>query len=106
MVGDTTLVTASQNLAIGVINGDIPIGSRYRIRPTVDLKFQSREEVDGNAAGSGWIMGVGADVPLRVFGVYDFFPSVRYVRGGIEDTGGIRRSVTGAQVTLTVRRRF
>ncbi len=106
VVGDTILTTASQNLAIARVQGSVPVGSRYRVRPTVDLRVQDREEVDGNAAGSGWMLGAGLDFPVRVFGFYDVFPAVQYLTGRIDGADGVRRGVRGFSGTLTVRWTF
>jgi len=102
VVGDTTLVTAKQNLVMAGVTGSLPVGSRFRVRPTVDVRIQSREESDGNTAGSGTIFGIGADLPLRVFG-YDFFPKARFLTGRIEDQNGDNVSLIGAELSATIR---
>ena len=106
IVGDTTLVTAKQRLTVTALSGSVPLGSRYRIRPSVRLRVQDREEVDGTTPGSGWLLGIGADLPLRLYGNYDLFPAVRYMTGEVEGASGDRYGMTGFTGTLTLRWRF
>ncbi len=106
LLGDTTVTTASQNLVVAGVRGTVGVGGSYVVRPQVDLRLQQREEADGREEGSGWILGVGADFPLRLFGGYDFFPKARVLFGSIQDAEGVSRSLTGGEVTFTVRWSF
>lgn len=90
---NTDLVqTASQNLIVGGVIGTMALGGGYVFRPHVDVRYQMREEADGNDVGSGWITAVGGDVPVRFFGS-EFFPKARVYFGAI-------RSLTGEDVSL------
>lgn len=92
-VTDSTFVqTASQNLIVGGVIGTMALGGGYVFRPHVDVRYQMREEADGNEAGSGWITAVGGDVPVRLLGS-EFFPKARVYFGAI-------RSLTGEDVSL------
>lgn len=92
-VTDSTFVqTASQNLIVGGVIGTMALGGGYVFRPHVDVRYQLREEADGNEAGSGWITAVGGDVPVRLAGS-EFFPKARVYFGAI-------RSLTGEDVSL------
>lgn len=102
VVGDTTITTGNQNLFIGGLAGTVPLTGTYRVRPSLDLKVQNREE----GQGSGWVLGVGGDVPLRIFGSYDVFPKVRFLVGEMEDPQEIRQSLWGAELGLTLRYSF
>lgn len=104
-VGDTTLTTASQNLVVAGLVGSIGVGSLI-FRPQIDVKYQTREEADGRNEGSGWMMGAGGDLPLRLFGAYDFFPKARVLFGSIEDGTGTARGVMGAEFSGTFRWSF
>ena len=66
LVGDTTSVTAKQNLIVGGIVGTVGLGGGFVFRPHLDFKYQTREEENGNDAGSGWIFAAGGDIPLRI----------------------------------------
>jgi hypothetical protein len=103
VVGDSTVVTGSQNLLSLGVTGAIPIGSIYRLRPGADLRVQSREEQTGSSEGSGWMMGLGADFPLRLFGTYDVFPRARFTLGGIEGADGEGHAARGGEFGITVR---
>ena len=102
LVGDTTLVTASQNLVVAGLVGAIGMGG-YQFRPQIDVRVQQREEVDGRQEGSGWIVGAGGDFPMRLFGSVDFFPKARVLFGAIEDPTGVARNLMGAEFTGTLR---
>lgn len=106
LLGDTVVATASQNLVVAGVRGTVGVGGAYVLRPQVDLRMQQREEPDGREEGSGWIMGVGADFPLRLFGGYDAFPKARLLFGSIQDPTGVSRGLTGAEVSVTVRWSF
>lgn len=102
ITGDTTIVTASQNLIVGGLVGSIALGSKT-FRPEVDFKLQSRQEESGTDEGSGWLLSVGGDLPLRLFGSWDFFPKAGVVIGSVKDATGAPRRVTGAEFTGTIR---
>jgi hypothetical protein len=72
----------------------------------VDFKNQAREEADGNTAGSGWIFAAGGDIPLRIFGGYEFFPKARVYWGAIEDPTGANVGLLGLEVKGTLRLNF
>lgn len=92
LVDSSFVQTASQNLIVGGVIGTMALGGGYVFRPHVDVRYQMREEADGNEAGSGWITAVGGDVPVRFLGS-EFFPKARVYFGAI-------RSLTGEDVSL------
>ncbi len=98
-VRDTTLQVAGQNIAHVGIAGSIPVGATYRFRPVVDFQLQS-QDVPG---GDGWIVGVGGDFPLRLFGPVDVFPRARFLVGALDgpDVSGVR--VWGGEFGGTIR---
>lgn len=102
IVGDTIITTPSQNLIVGGMIGAIALGSKT-FRPQVDFKLQAREEVGGADEGSGWLLSVGGDLPLRVFGSWDFFPKAQVIIGAVKDATGGSKQVTGAEFGGTVR---
>lgn len=102
-LGDTLITTAKQNLLVAGVVGTVGVGGSYIFRPHVDFKLQAREEPDGRDEGSGWILGVGGDFPVRLFGGYDFFPKARVLFGSIKDPTGQATSLLGAQFSATVR---
>lgn len=99
VVGDTTLVVGSQNLLVMGLNGSTPLGSSLRIRPSVDLRYQSREEVNGE----GWILGAGADLPLRAFDAVDLFPRGKVLFGSLKSVVGESVGLWGLELGLTLR---
>lgn len=103
VVGDSTVTTGSQNLVSVGLAGAIPLGSTYRLRPTVDLRTQTRDEPDGSTEGSGWVLAVGADFPLRLLGTYDIFPRARFTTGSIKGPDAKSHGLNGAEVGITVR---
>jgi hypothetical protein len=103
VVGDTLVATAKQNLIVAGVMGTVGLGGGFVFRPHLDYKLQSREEADGNLAGSGWLLGVGGDIPLRVFGGNEFFPKARVYFGSIRDAMGGYVSVLGLEFKGTVR---
>lgn len=105
IVGDTTEVTPSQNLIVAGLVGGIALGSRT-FRPQVDLRVQARKEEDGRNEGSGWLASAGGDLPLRVFGTYDFIPKAVVYFGSIKDAVGAGRGVMGAEFSGTLRWSF
>lgn len=102
VVGDTLITTGTQNLFVAGLAGSVPLTGSYRFRPSVDLKVQNREE----GQGSGWVLGLGGDVPLRIFGSYDLFPRARFLVGQMEDAQGLPRGLWGAEMGLTLRYTF
>lgn len=102
LLGDTTLVTPSQNLLVAGLVGTVGIGA-WQFRPMVDFKLQQREEADGRDEGSGWVLAAGGDFPMRLFGAYDFFPKARALFGSVKDPTGTGRSIMGVELTGTVR---
>jgi len=104
-VGDTTVVTAKQNLIVGGVIGTIGIGGGYVFRPHIDYKYQRREETDGNDAGSGWMLAAGGDIPIRLAGT-EFFPKARVYFGSIRDVTGTDVSTVGMEFNGTFRFNF
>jgi hypothetical protein len=100
---DTTLATPTQNLLIAGVVGAVGLGSSYVFRPQLDLRLQQRQAVNGVNEGSGWIVGVGGDLPIRLFRAYDFFPKARFLVGSITDPTGNGVRVTGAEISATLR---
>ena len=105
-VGDTIVTTAKQNLIVGGFMGTIGLGGGFIFRPHVDFKYQRREEADMSDTGSGWMLAAGGDIPLRIFGGYDFFPKARVFFGSIRDATGGDVSLLGLEFTGTMRWRF
>jgi hypothetical protein len=103
---DTTFATPSQNLLIAGMVGAVALGSSYVFRPQVDLKVQKREAIAGIDEGSGWILGAGGDLPVRLFGAYDFFPKARVLYGSIKDPTGAGVRVLGGEFSGTLRWAF
>jgi len=105
-VGDTLVATAKQNLVVAGIMGTVGLGGGFVFRPHVDYKYQSRTESDGSDAGTGWILAAGGDIPLRIFGGYDFFPKARVFLGSIRDSLGNDVSLLGLEFKGTMRLSF
>jgi len=103
VVGDTLVTTGSQNLAVLGITAAIPVGSTVYFRPTVDFRVQSVEEVTDEPSQGGWLLGAGGDLPLRLFGMMDFFPRGRFSFGRIKDATGVGRSFWGFEASATFR---
>ena len=106
VVGEDRLRTAKQNLIVAGVMGTVGLGDGFLFRPHVDFKSQAREEVDGNTAGSGWIVAAGGDIPLRVLGGYEFFPRARVYWGSIEDPTGEGVGLLGLEFKGTFRFNF
>lgn len=104
-VGDTTVVTAKQNLIVGGVIGTVGIGGGYVFRPHIDYKYQRREENDGNDAGSGWMIAAGGDIPIRLAGT-EFFPKARVFFGSIKNITGTEISTVGMEFKGTLRFNF
>jgi hypothetical protein len=112
LVGDTTVTTAKQNLIVGGVMGTVGLGGGFVFRPHLDFKYQSREEAplagetEGNTAGSGWMIAAGGDIPLRIFGGYEFFPKARVYIGSIEDALGASVGTLGMEFKGNMRWSF
>ncbi len=104
--GFTNVETPSQNLALVGVIGAVGIGGGYVFRPHVDFKLQTREDSGGSDEGSGWIAAFGGDLPMRVFGGYDFFPKARVLLGSIKSSVGEGVGVFGMEFTGTLRASF
>jgi hypothetical protein len=83
----------------------VALGGGFVFRPHVDAKLQSREDSNGSSAGSAWLLGVGGDVPLRVFG-HDFFPKARVLLGKMKDPNEESVDVFGLEFSGTMRFNF
>ena len=102
----TDITTPEQNLAVAGFMGSMELGGGFVFRPHVDFKLQSRKDSSGSDAGSGWLVAAGGDIPMRIFGGYDFFPKARVLIGSLKDAtgGGVR--VFGMEFKGTVRASF
>jgi hypothetical protein len=105
-VGFSDVETPSQNLALVGIVGAVGVGGGFVFRPHVDVKLQTREDAAGSDEGSGWIVAAGGDLPMRVFGGYDFFPKARVLLGSIKASSGAGVGVFGMEFTGTIRASF
>jgi hypothetical protein len=105
-VGIANTETPRQNLAMAGVIGAVRIGGGFVFRPHVDLKLQTREDSSGSDAGSGWLVAAGGDIPIRVFGGYDFFPKARVLLGSITNPDGDGVGVFGLEFRGTVRAAF
>lgn len=104
--GFTDIETPSQNLAVIGLMGAVGVGGGFVFRPHADFKLQTREDASGSNEGSGWLAALGGDLPLRIFGGYDFFPKARVILGSIENPTGEGVGVFGMEFTGTVRASF
>jgi len=104
-VGVATDQTPKQNLFMGGVTGSVQIGGGFVFRPHLDARLQSREDAAGSSAGSGWLVGFGGDIPVRLFG-NDFFPKARVLLGKIKDPDEAPVSVFGLEFSGTVRLSF
>lgn len=105
-LGSTNVETPRQNLAIAGVMGAVGIGGGFVFRPHLDFKLQSRKDAAGSDEGSGWLAAVGGDLPVRVFGGYDFFPKARVILGAIKASTGEDVGVLGMEFTGTIRASF
>jgi hypothetical protein len=103
IVGDTTIVTAKQNMIQGGLVGTLGLGGGFMFRPHFDFRYQMREEDDGNEAGTGWMFGAGGDLPFRLFGGTELFPKARVFFGSIRDSSGVDIGVVGLELKGTIR---
>lgn len=104
--GDSTGValseTPKQNLLMGGLTGHVSLGGGFVFRPHLDGRVLSREAEGGNEAGSGWIVGLGGDVPVRIFG-HSFFPKARFLFGQMKDADAESVGLTGLELSGTLR---
>lgn len=100
-----TVDTPKQNLLMGGVTGSVALGGGFVFRPHVDGRLQTRKDAAGSKSGSGWIVGFGGDVPVRVYG-NDFFPKARVLLGKIKDPTEASVSVFGLEFSGTVRLNF
>lgn len=100
IVGDSLIVTPSQNLVVAGL-----MGSLGPLRPQVEFRLQQREEADGRDEGSGWLLAAGGDIPMRIGGA-DFFPKAQVHYGAVKDATGTARNVLGATFAGTLRLSF
>jgi len=96
---DNTLDTGSQNLLLLGVNGSVPLGATLRLRPSLDFRYQTREQEDGE----GWIVGAGADLPLHLFGSFDLFPGAKVLLGSLRAPLGDSQGLWGAELGFTLR---
>ncbi|MDH5588900.1 MAG: hypothetical protein OEZ37_02525, partial [Gemmatimonadota bacterium] len=73
------------------------------LHPQVDLKLQHRKDPDGITAGSGWMLSVGGDLPLRMGSAQDLIPRIRLLVGAIQDDAGESVGVKGVEISGTLR---
>jgi len=108
-LGDSTDVatqeTPSQNLLVGGVTGHIALGGGFVFRPQVDGRLLSRTDAAGSKAGSGWLVGMGGDIPVRIFG-NDFFPKARVLLGKMKDPDDASVSLFGLEFSGTMRFNF
>jgi len=107
--GDSTGValseTPSQNLLLGGVTGHVGLGGGFVFRPHLDGRLLTRKADDGSKAGSGWLVGMGGDIPVRLFG-YDFFPRARVLLGKMKDPNEQGVSLFGLEFGGTMRFSF
>jgi len=99
VTGDTTFQTGAQNLVFAAIGGSTPLTSRLVIRPGLDFRVQRGEDV----GGQGWVLGLGADVPLYAGGAVEVFPSARVLRGELQNREKEMKGIWGLETSLVVR---
>ena len=97
-----TVETPSQNLTSGGITGTFPLGA-FDLRLLADGRVQTRDNPDGTEEGSGWIAGVGAEIPFRVGSRATLLPSGRFTTGSLKDAGDVDRSVSGISAGVILR---
>lgn len=103
VVGDTLVETGTQNLFIGGVAGNVNLSPALSIRPSADVRVQTREA----GGGSGWLAGAGADLPYRLSPSLTLVPQVRLQTGQLGSVGAAGgetfHSLFGAEVGVTVR---
>jgi hypothetical protein len=99
------LETPRQNLLMGGVTGSVPIGGGYVFRPHIDGRLQSRKGSAGSKVGSAWLVGMGGDIPVRLFGS-DFFPKARVLLGKMKDPMEESVSIFGLELSGTLRFNF
>jgi hypothetical protein len=108
-LGDSTDVTMQetpkQNLLIGGVTGHVALGGGFVFRPHIDGRLLTREDATGSTAGSGWIVGMGGDIPVRIFG-NDFFPKARVLLGKAKGPDDASVSLFGLEFSGTMRFNF
>jgi hypothetical protein len=104
-----TETVGSQNLLLVGVSGVVPVSTRNRIRPQASFRMQTVEQLetivqDQNrvGTGSGWLINLGGDFPLR-WGTTDFFPKVIGSWGRMKDPQQTSRTFWGGELSLTVR---
>lgn len=102
VLGDTTVTFGSQNLMVVGLNGSALLGGSLRIRPSLDFRYQTREEENGE----GWLAGGGFDIPLRLSGSYQMYPRVRASFGSLKAFTGENETLWGLELGLTARFRL
>ena len=101
-VGDSLVATASQKLYSAGLSGSIGLGSR-NLRTSADIRMQDRTNPSGTEEGSGWIAGLGVELPLAVGARATLLPSARVMTGSITDEGDVDHSLTGFEGGLILR---
>ena len=97
--GDTTFQTGTQNLLFAAVGGSTPLTSGLVIRPGLDFRVQRGEDV----GGQGWVLGLGADVPLRTGEAVEVFPSARVLTGSLQTRNREMKPIWGLETSLVVR---
>ncbi len=97
LLRDSTFSTGTQNLVMGGIAASLRVGS-LAIAPAIDARMQTRSL----PGGEGWLVGAGADVPLRA-GRFDLTPGGRLTIGSIQGDTPVNRSLWGGELSLNVR---
>jgi hypothetical protein len=107
--GDSTGValseTPQQNLLLAGLTGHVALGGGFVFRPHIDGRLLTREADSGSKAGSGWLVGMGGDIPVRLFG-HDFFPRARVLLGKMKDPDDNGVSLFGLEFGGTMRFSF
>jgi len=97
-LGDSIFSAGKQNLAVAGVSGAMRLGSAASLRPSADARLLTRD----TGEGEGWLVGFGADVPLRR-GATDWIPGIRISRGAVEDQFDQRQSFWAGEFSLTIR---
>ena len=102
VLGDTTVTVGSQNLFIAGLTGSTPLGSSLRIRPSLDFRYQTREEENGE----GWLVGGGLDIPIQSSGNLEMYPRAKISFGSLKAFTGESETLWGVELGLTLRWRL